>query len=335
MTAADNERAPVPLSPRDLLTGELPGLLWYWTSSSTPEAARALLAAWAGLQRLERTGPDPDEDRLNALVLEEAARLVHAAGEGTIFDTEDWLRRAEELDRAQDTGSEDADELHWQAHDLFERLDRADLALWSLEKLGGPDQNADRLASARSALGQADAYLTSRTDLFLALALDVADVLSAIPMDLDEREPELWATLLRHRRIEEAQDDLEASPDRATLLASARSERVGTVRPASQAQARVTPDDRSPLLMQAAGTGPETGAPLHHLARASPMEAPTTDPGLALAHFLAATWLNTGLQESWRRAFLELEVPSEERRRLADLLACLQDLAGKCKEPTG
>src|SRR5215831_12413551 len=166
MTAADNERAPVPLSPRDLLTGELPGLLWYWTSASTPQAARALLAAWVGLQRLERTGPDPDEDRLNALVHEEAARLVHAAGEGPIFDTDDWLRRAEELDRAQDAGAEDADELHWQAHDLFERLDRADLALWSLEKLGGSDPNADRLASARSALGQADAYLVRLLPFF-------------------------------------------------------------------------------------------------------------------------------------------------------------------------
>jgi hypothetical protein len=154
----------------------LPGVLWYWASASTPHAARELLAVWAGLQRLERTSPDPDEDRLNVLVHEEAARLVHAAGEGKIFDLDDWLRRAEELDRAQDTGAEDADELHWQAHDLFERLDRADLALWSLEKLGGPDRNPDRLASTRSALEQADAYPAARTDLFLALAPDRASI---------------------------------------------------------------------------------------------------------------------------------------------------------------
>jgi hypothetical protein len=89
------------------------------------------------------------------------------------------------------------------------------------------------------------------------------------------------------------------------------------------------------MLMQAAGAGPEVEALLHRLASESPAEAPTTDPGLALAHFLAATWLNTGLQDSWRRAFLKLEVPSEERRRLTGLLAGLQDLVGRRNESTG
>jgi hypothetical protein len=223
MNRAENER---PLTPRELLTGELPALLSLWTSAPGPETARALLAVWAGLQRLVPAGTDPDEGRLELLVNSEITRLAGVACEGMLFDADDWLHRAKILDRGVDAAAEDLEELDWQAHELFERLDRASLAVWAIGMLPRPSLDAGTLAATRAALERADAFLAARPDLFVSLAADVADVLSCARPDLDEQEPELWETLLRHRRVEEAADELEAPPGRGALLAAARPHRV-------------------------------------------------------------------------------------------------------------
>jgi hypothetical protein len=212
----------MPLSPRELLTSELPAFLALWEQAPTAETARTLLALWAGLRRLERAQPDPDEDRLNLLVRDEAARLVQLAYAAPLLDGADWLRRAEDLDRAWDEGEEDLQELDWQAHELFERLDRASLAAWAVEKLAEPDTDAGRLAAAREALARAEEFLAARSDVFLCLATDAAAVLSSVRPGLEEDEAGLWETLLKHRRIEEARDELEMPPARAALLAAAR-----------------------------------------------------------------------------------------------------------------
>ena len=73
------ERTLTPLSPRELLLGELPAVLSRWQRSPTSDTARVLLALWAGLQRLDQGEPDPDEERLNALVSTEGLHLGRLA----------------------------------------------------------------------------------------------------------------------------------------------------------------------------------------------------------------------------------------------------------------
>jgi hypothetical protein len=218
-----NDENVAPLSPRDLLTGELPAFLSLWERNPTPEAARALLALWAGLQRLEPGVPDPDEERLIAIVSSDTGRLAQLACQGTFFDADGWLGRATDLDRGWDEGEEEQAELEWQTQELFEQLDRAALALWAVEKLAGGGLETSQLAPVHDALGRADKFLVRDPDLFLCRATPVGKVLSAARAGLEEREPGLWQTLLRHRRVEEARDTLETPTDRTALLLSARS----------------------------------------------------------------------------------------------------------------
>jgi hypothetical protein len=195
---------------------------------ATPEEARAVLAAWAGLRRLQMGEPDPDEERLKALVNDDGARLARLACEGILFDADAWLGRAAELDRAWDEG-EEAEELDWQTHQLLEQLDHAALNLWALGRLGAPEE-AGRLTTARKAVARAEGFLAARPDLFLSLASDATAVISAARPGLEDDEPELWETLLKYRRIEEARDELETPPERDALLGQAVT-RGGTVQP--------------------------------------------------------------------------------------------------------
>jgi hypothetical protein len=103
---------------------------------------------------------------------------------------------------------------------LFERLDRAALVVWAADRLSGPAAGGEHLAAARRALAQTEDFLAERADLFLCLAGDVAAVLSNVRAGLEDDEPELWETLLKHRRIEEARDEIERSPDRYRLFSA-------------------------------------------------------------------------------------------------------------------
>jgi hypothetical protein len=222
MTSPHDERRMMPLSPRELLISRLPAVLALWEHGPSPETARDLLALWAGLRRLDRAAPDPDEDRLDALARADASRLVRQASAKPLLDADDWLRRAGELDRAWDQGEADPQELDWQAHQLFQDLDRASLAAWAMSRLTLPDVDAARSPDGSQALVRAEEFLTARVDLFVCLASDAAAVLSSARPGLEDDETELWETLLKHRRIEEARDQLEAPLDRAAALAAAR-----------------------------------------------------------------------------------------------------------------
>jgi hypothetical protein len=219
VTAPRESDRPLPLTPRELLTSRLPALLGSWERAPTPETAQALLAVWAGLRRLAAGKADRDEDRLQAMVREDAPRLTGLACAEPLFDLDDWLLCAEYLDRAWDKGEEEAEELDWQTHELFERLDRAGLTLWAVQELAGPGADVEGQATAR--LVRAEEFLAERVDLFVCLATDVAAVLSSLRPGLEE-EPQLWETVLKHRRIEEERDELAAVPGRAALLASRR-----------------------------------------------------------------------------------------------------------------
>ncbi len=231
MTATPNEKKrPTPLSPRELLLGELPGAMSLWERAPAPHAAQTVLALWAGLQRLAKIDPDPARDRLDDLVRAEAARLVRLASQETVLDVDDWLRQGKDLDRAWEAGDDEAEEIDWRTHQLFERLDRAALTVCAVGMLDSTDADADGLAAASDALARADSFLAERTDLFLCLATDVAAVLSAVRPGLEGQQPELWDTLLRHRRVEDARDQMEAPLDRTAWLRSAHSA-VSRVRP--------------------------------------------------------------------------------------------------------
>lgn len=122
-TATDrNQGTQRPLAPRELLTSRLPAVLVLWEQGPTPERARTLLALWAGLRRLDRNSSDRDEDFCDALIRANTVRLMELAHAQPLLDADDWLRRAEKLDRAWDAGEEDPEELDWQAHELFEDL---------------------------------------------------------------------------------------------------------------------------------------------------------------------------------------------------------------------
>jgi hypothetical protein len=217
MTTPQKETILTPRSPRQVLTGELPGVLSVWERTPLPETARDLLAIWAGLQRLAPGEPDEDEDRLNALVSQDAAKLGQTACQKALLDADRWLGRAEELARVWET-TKDPDELDWQAYQLFERVDRAALALWAVEKLGGGEAKRAHLDAARQALARADEFVAQRVGLFRSLAADAAEVLQVVRPGLEEQEPGLWETLRRHRRIKEsAGNGSGSSPDRPPL----------------------------------------------------------------------------------------------------------------------
>ena len=230
MTSPHDDRTLMPLSPHALLTGQLPAALVLWEQDPTPERAQAILALWAGLRRLRKAEPDPDEERLDVLVRIQSLRLVELACAEPVLDTDDWLRRVSDLDLAWDAGEEDPEELDWQAHELFEALDRAALAAWAVDSLAGRDAAGARLAREREATARAEEFLAMRVDLFICLATDVAAVLSSVRPGLEDDETALWETLLKHRRIEEARDELETPPDQATVLAAVR-EAAPAIRP--------------------------------------------------------------------------------------------------------
>ncbi len=297
MTSPHDKRNLKPLSPRELLTGELPAVLSLWASAPSPYAARAIFSLWAGLRRLDVSGPDPDEDCINSLINTDTARQVDTAFRESLINVNDRLRRAKDLDRAWDEGEEDPQELDWQAHELFECLDRASLAVWAVEQLAGSRMDAEWLAASRESLWQAQEFLAARVDLFLCLATDVAAVLSSVRPGLADDEPGLWETLLKHRRIEEARDELETPPDRIALLASARLRPVVPVS-ASESRGREAAD----VQFEMAAGGPESSALLDRLAAESPAEP--VDYRRAWAHFLAACYAQTPAAGAWLKAFL-------------------------------
>jgi hypothetical protein len=243
-----------------LLTSRLPALLGSWERAPSAETAQALLAIWGGLRRLAEEKADPDEERLKVLVRDDAIRLTRLACVKPLFDLDDWLQRAESLDRAWDEGAEEAEELDWQTQGLFERLDRAALMLWAVQELAGPSADAECLAAARR-LAKAEEFLAERVDLFVCLATDVAAVLSSLRPGLEE-ETQLWETVLKHRRIEEERDELATPPGRAALLASVRLAAAPAVEASGQVQALDWAWLPRPSLLMAAGV-PRPGGVAH------------------------------------------------------------------------
>ena len=209
-----DSRKPRRLAPRELLLGRTPGVLSQWERRRhAPEAgatsARDLIAVWAGLRRLAEGPSGESLSSLERVVTDDTVALG-AAIASLVFHAAQWCQRVEELDRAWATAEQDEEDLDWQTYTLFEELDRVSLACWWLRKQTEEvTETVDRLSREIEA---AEACLAVKVNLFLCLATDAAAVLSDSRPDLDSTEPQLWDTLLKHRRIEEARDQIELSP---------------------------------------------------------------------------------------------------------------------------
>lgn len=211
-------KPPVP-EPRDLAQQRFRWCALDWLEAHdepdrAPDQARNLLAAWAGLSRII----DPSE-WLAALV-ELTARLQHDAAAllNAFLDNAppaEWLQDAAELDTAWET-LERADlisELDSAAAHLFDKLDEHQLAVLQARRLAEQSGAAtEQLRNWQRQLDAAEDFLADHADCFLPAAPSAAVLLDAFRPDLDELDYELWLTTLKHRRLEELEEELEAAP---------------------------------------------------------------------------------------------------------------------------
>jgi hypothetical protein len=213
------------LTPQELLLSRLPGLLSLWNHDRGRETgayrtARDLVAAWSGLQRLVLP-PRPSEALRQAdeVIRDDAALLLEAILADN-FDCHTWLREVEALDTAWDVGREEAEELEWRTREAFDALDRTDLFAWFAARQVRSDARiAAWLESLAGRREGAERFITDRPDVFLCLTTDLAAVIASSRPGLEETEPVLWETLGKHRRIEEARDEVELVPSRDAVLA--------------------------------------------------------------------------------------------------------------------
>jgi len=301
---------PLLLSPRQLLLAELNGTLSQWEHGHDhpvigPTTARDLLAHWAGLRRL---AGDPLGDergaRLDQLVhsaVMELAERMLPLGAGFAAA---WRHRAEELSITWDSARlEDHDDIAWSAQLLFEDLDRLQLAIWTLgELLPVVSPMRPVLEQFATQTAEAERFLIERPDLFIDRVAEFAEALSATRPNLEEECPELWATLLKHRRIEEEQESVETGLAPLQLFAAAARFQcaLGCVVTAGEPNVAHAADVE---YAQAAGAG-NGDAILHRLATDNPA-ACRGDYRRLWARFLACCHEGTTPAADCLRLFLE------------------------------
>ena len=214
------------LTPHELLLSKLPSLLDIWNHARgsgvfDPRIAQDLVAAWSGLQRLVL--PDPPSkaaQRLDQIVHADAVRLFDEVLSHH-FDYDSWQTKMVELDADWDRGHEAAEELEWRTQETFNSLDRTELLAWFVEMRAPSDVRVRSwLDLVREHCARAEQFLAERSDLFLCLATELADLIASSRPELAETEPILWETLGKHRRIEEARDEVELRCSRTALLAA-------------------------------------------------------------------------------------------------------------------
>lgn len=210
--------APVP-DPREQVLRRFRKLAQDWLEDHdepdrAPEQAGALLAAWAGLSRvIETTSWPADLADLAAQLREDKSAIMRAFLEGS--PPIEWLEDAADLDRARGdltSNEERRRELDSASVALFDRLDALELAVYQAQRLCARDMvdALQQLTEWKQQLKEAEEYLADSTHVFLP-AEPIASVWqSAFLPDLDETDFELWETTLKHRRLEELQEELNA-----------------------------------------------------------------------------------------------------------------------------
>jgi SNF2 family DNA or RNA helicase len=225
MTFHPNEREPALLTPHELLLSRLPGLLSLWTDDrergrDAYQTARELVAAWAGLQRLVL--PEHSSDilrRADEVIHDDMSRFLDAMLSHD-FNFESWHRVMDDLDTDWDSNCLEADELEWRTSQAFEALDRTELFAWFAVANSPSDKRIHSwLESLPEQCERAEQFVAERPDLFLCLATDLAATIAWSRPGLEASAPQLWESLGKHRRIEEAREEIELIPSRETVLA--------------------------------------------------------------------------------------------------------------------
>jgi ATP-dependent helicase HepA len=224
MTFRTTEHGPILLTPQELLLSRLPGLLSLWKhdrdrGTGAYRTAQDLVAAWSGLQRLVLP-QDPGETfcRVDEAIRDDTSLFLEAIVSHD-FDCESWLREMEKLDTDWDLGREKAEDLEWRTREAFDALDRTELFAWfAATKVPSDARIQAWLESVSERCEGTEQFIADRPDLFLCLATDLAAVIASSRPGLEETHPLLWETLGKHRRIEEARDEVEQAPSRHDVL---------------------------------------------------------------------------------------------------------------------
>jgi hypothetical protein len=218
----EGKMKPPAANPRDLTVERALACADDWQDARedptvAPAKACALLGAWGALCRLfdpqalpPEAAPVRDVFHITGHGLLAACRQVPAPTE--------WLEQAGHLDRAWDhtTSSDALRELEGAAVDLFDRLDQDSLAACVARRLAA-DLAADWLAGWSRQVAKNEAFFAAHTHAFLPAAPLAVVVLDACRSGLEEADPELWATTLKHRLLEEAAAEAESDAFGPTL----------------------------------------------------------------------------------------------------------------------
>lgn len=187
-------------------------------NSLAPEQSLNILADWAHLRRFSPESLNQDQDvicRLNDLVKHDHEALVSHFMQ-TTFPVE-WTSQADSIDNAWDdaTTQDIADELTSAITDHFDLLDSYQLALYAADFWVADGHLRSRFADfskrQTASLTKAEEYVADHVDVFLSAAPHAADMLGAYREDLYEFDSSLWATVLKHRRLEEHFEELTSS----------------------------------------------------------------------------------------------------------------------------
>lgn len=161
------------------------------------------------------------------LILDNTPRFLDEVQAHT-FDCQAWMREMQVLDQEWDRGLEEAEELEWRTSEAFDALDRTELFAWFAAAKAPSDTRIQAwLKPLTESCKTAERFIADHPDLFLCLATSLATVVATSRAGLEDTDPRLWETLGKHRRIEEARDEVEWSPERHVVLRDlARSKKV-------------------------------------------------------------------------------------------------------------
>jgi len=251
------------------------------------------------------------------------------------FDCESWLRQMEKLDADWDLGREEAEELEWRTREAFDALDRMELFAWFAFTTVPSDARIQAwLKSLPGRCEGAEQFIADRPDLFLCLATDLAAVIASSRPGLEETDPLLWETLGKHRRIEEARDEVELAPSRHVILAGVPRRVFGKVMAESHSKAVVATGN---AVIEPTAGGPSQPRSLEPTYKVGDLVSPRSKPGVLLpvmevipggAEQRYRVFENNAKVTYYESQLQAAPVPSDERQVLPvrELQACLTSL---------
>lgn len=176
-----------------------------------PRKAHALLAAWGELCRFFEPPRLPDDAVLLPGFIHDASHdLLDALRH--LPEPIEWHERAQELDQGWDhtAQSHALQELELASLDLFSQLDADAMAVCMARRLArNSGIGADWLESWSQQVRENESFFIAHRDAFLPAATRAIAILNDCRPDLDEADPDLWATTLKCRYLEELAEELE------------------------------------------------------------------------------------------------------------------------------